>query len=98
MLATCARFQMSEGEVELILTNQMATIPYPDDVVDVRLAKTALVREAAMLLPLANVTEGGYSVSWNVEAFKLWYRQACAELGMEDILTKPTCRNRSNLW
>ena len=48
---------------------------------------------------MMNVTEGGYSVSWNMEAVKLFYRALCNELGAPDVLsTRPRVRDRSNLW
>lgn len=95
--ATTARFNVSDVEAELIVTNQSALIPDPSAQVNVRTAKTALCKEFASIMPLANVTEGGYSVSWNMEAVKAYYRSLCAELGMKDV-TKPQIRNASNRW
>ncbi len=46
-----------------------------------------------------NVTEGGYSISWNLEAVKLYYNALCNELGFENVLVgRPKVRNRSNVW
>lgn len=46
-----------------------------------------------------NVSEGGYSISWNLEAVKLYYNSLCSELGKENVLSpKPKIRNRSNYW
>lgn len=97
MTATGARFQLSEADVDLILTNRADLIPNPNAVVDVKTAKTALCKEFASAIPLANVSEGGYSVTWNWDAIKLWYSQTCAEVGLPDI-TKPQVRNKSYLW
>lgn len=94
---TGARFQLSADDVDLILTNRTDLIPNPDAVVDVKTAKTALCKEFASLIPLANVSEGGYSITWNWDALKLWYSQTCAELGLQDI-TKPQIRNKSFVW
>jgi len=94
MTATGSRFNVSETDIELILVNQGIV---PEEPVDVIKAKTAMCREFAMMIPLANVSEGGYSVSWNMEALKLWYRQTASELGLEDV-TAPKIRNRSNIW
>lgn len=48
---------------------------------------------------LRNVTEGGYSISWNVEALKLYYRALCSSLGKPNLIEdKPRVRNRSNMW
>jgi hypothetical protein len=97
MTATGARFQLTEADVDLILTNRADLIPNPAATVDVRTAKTALCKEFASLIPLANVSEGGYSITWNWDALKLWYSQTCAELGLQDI-TKPQIRNKSFVW
>ena len=48
---------------------------------------------------LQNVSEGGYSISWNMEAVKLYYAALCNELGKENVLVaRPKVRNRSNIW
>lgn len=48
---------------------------------------------------MQNVSEGGYSVSWNMEAVKCYYNALCNELGLENVLVnRPKIRNRSNLW
>lgn len=95
--ATTARFNVSDVEAELIVTNQSALIPDPDEQVDVMKAKQALCNEFESVMPLANVTEGGYSVTWNMDAIKAYYRSLCAELGIPDK-TKPKIRNASNRW
>ena len=94
---TTTRFGIEAADVELILTNQQATIPDENAEVDVTTAKKALCKEFGSLIPLANVSEGGYSVSWNWEAIKFWYKQTCGELGITP-LTTPKVRNRSNRW
>ena len=94
---TTTRFGIEAADVELILTNQQATIPDANAEVDVTTAKKALCTEFGSLIPLANVSEGGYSVSWNWEAIKFWYKQTCGELGITP-LTTPKVRNRSNRW
>lgn len=94
---TTTRFGIEAADVELILTNQQATIPDANAEVDVTTAKKALCKEFGSLIPLANVSEGGYSVSWNWEAIKFWHKQTCGELGITP-LTTPKVRNRSNRW
>lgn len=94
-----ARVNMSADDVALILTNQSDLIPNPTATVDVRTAKLALCHEFATILPMANVSEGGYSVSWNMEAVKMWYNAMCDELGIENALErKPKVKGRSDLW
>ena len=74
---TVARFGVSNADAELMLANQAALIPDPEAEVNPITAKTALCKEFGTLIPLANVSEGGYSVSWNWEAIKFWYNQTC---------------------
>lgn len=95
--ATTRRFGVSSEDVELIMANQTELIPNPDATVEAKTAKKALVKEFASIIPLANVSEGGYSVSWNMEAVKLWYNQTCDELGITPA-EKPKVRDRSNIW
>lgn len=48
---------------------------------------------------LQNVSEGGYSMSWNMEAVKMYYHSLCEEIGKPNILySQPKVRNRSNIW
>jgi hypothetical protein len=97
MTGTTARLGAGAADVELILTNQGRMIPYPDAEVDVTKAKTALCRELAGIIPLANISEGGYSISWNMEAVKLWYNMVCTELGIAPA-GQPKLRNKSYVW
>ena len=97
MTSTANRFGIGAGDVELILCNRAELIPDPDAAVNPTVAKRALIAEFAAVIPLANVSEGGYSVSWNWEAIKFWYNQTCDELGITPQ-GKPKVRNRSNRW
>lgn len=97
---TLSKFQVSEDDVEVMLVNQSTLIPNPDDQVDGLTAKQALVTEFARLIPVANISEGGYSISWNWDAIKLWYHSLCSELGVEPVSDKrqPVVKNMSDLW
>lgn len=99
---TLGRFNMTAQDIEMILVNQQQAIPNPDGEVNVRIAKTALVREFASIIPLANITEGGYSQKWKWEAIKAWYNLTCRELGIApidlDAKPRPKIRDRSNIW
>ena len=94
---TVSRFGVEGGDVDLMLANQQDAIPDPDAEVDTTTAKRALCKEFGSIIPLANVSEGGYSVSWNWETIKFWYNQTCSELGITPMTT-PKVRNRSNRW
>lgn len=97
IIKTVSKFQVGADDVELILCNQSTLIPDPEAQVDAKIAKTALCKEIATLLPLANISEGGYSISWNWDALKLWYNATCSELGLSNA-SKPKIRNKSNVW
>ena len=92
-----ARFGVGTADIDMILINRRDLIPDPEAEVIPETAKRALVAEFASVIPLANVSEGGYSVSWNWDAIKFWYNQTCAELGITPE-GKPKIRNRSNRW
>lgn len=94
MTAMTARFNMTDTDINLILTNRGIA---PDEEVDIQTAKVALCHEFASILPLANISEGGYSLTWNIEGIKLWYRQMCNELGIVPV-GLPRVRNASNRW
>lgn len=94
---TAGKFGLDTEDVDLILANQAALIPDPNAEVNARTAKVALCNEFATLIPLANISEGGYSITWNWEAIKLWYNATCAKLGLKNY-AKPALRNKSNIW
>jgi hypothetical protein len=98
--AVVKRFDLGTEDIQLILFNQRGLIPDENAEADQTVAKTALCREFATLIPLANISEGGYSVNWNWEAIKFWYRQTCSELGLTpvDFGDKPKIRNKSYVW
>ena len=69
--------------------------------VDVRACDTAVYNRMSVILKgmTQNVSEGGYSISWNMDAVKLFYAALCNELGKENVLVaRPKIRNRSNIW
>lgn len=100
--ATLARFNMTAADVDLILANQAGAIPTPEGEVDVTVAKTALVREFANIIPMYNISEGGFSISWNWPALKAWYNITARQVGIDpidlDAKPRPKIRNRSNVW
>ena len=91
------RFLLSEQDVSLVLINQKSRIPDDSAEVDVRVAKTALCAEFATCIPLHNVSEGGYTISWNWDAIKYWYEMTCKELGIRSI-AQPKIVDKSNIW
>lgn len=94
ILAMAGRLNVSEQDVELIMLNQNLD---PEAEVNVNEAKRALCKEFATIIPMANVSEGGYSITWNMEGIKIWYKQMCNELGIEAV-GLPRIQNASNRW
>lgn len=89
--ATTQRFNFSESDIALFWVNQPTLDPEAE--ADATACKTALVKEIANIIPLYNVSEGGFSISWNYEAIKMWYNATCAELGIVPTATKPTLKH-----
>ncbi|MDR1652492.1 MAG: hypothetical protein LBS01_02350 [Prevotellaceae bacterium] len=96
---TTRHFNILEEEIDLILINQGLNA---DDEYNVAVAKTALVKEFAALIPLADIGEGGYSTSWKWEAIKFWYKATCADLGLDSTLINEREPNvitgKSDIW
>lgn len=78
-----SRFNVSDSEVDLIIVNQNLD---PNAEVDVNIAKKAMFTEIPVFIPLADLKEGGLSITWNIEAIKIWYSALAKQLGMENIL------------
>jgi hypothetical protein len=89
---------MSEDDIDIILLKSELDA---DADVDVRSCDMATYNRMSVLFKgvLQNVSEGGYSVSWNMDAVKLFYNALCSELGVENVLlARPKVRSRSHLW
>ncbi len=72
-----------------------------DSIVDIKACDMSVYNRMSVILKamLQNVSEGGYSISWNMEAVKMYYNALCNELGTENVLlARPRIRNRSNIW
>ncbi|TDX83986.1 DUF6706 family protein [Epilithonimonas xixisoli] len=81
--ATLSRFNVSETEIDLILINQGLNAGSD---VDVAVAKLAMFKEIPMFIPIADEKEGGRSITWNIEAIKMWYSLLAKELNQDDLL------------
>ncbi len=89
---------ISEDDVDIILVKSALGA---DAIVDVDKCDRAIYNRMSIVLKgvTQNVSEGGYSISWNMEAVKMYYNALCNELGLENVLFgRPKVRNRSNLW
>ena len=94
ILAVLSRFDVTQTDIDVMLLEAGLT---GSASVDVTACKTAIYKGFTIMLPLANVSEGGYSNSWNMEAIKWYYNQLCKELGESNVL-QPEIRNNTNIW
>ncbi|KAA6350868.1 hypothetical protein EZS27_001715 [termite gut metagenome] len=89
---------VSEDDITIILLKSSLS---GEASVDVPACDKAVYNRMSMVLKgaMQNVSEGGYSISWNVDAVKMYYNALCNELGKENVLTGcPKVRNRSDYW
>ena len=89
---------VSEDDIDIIILKSGLDA---NAVADVQNADKAVYNRMSVVLKGAtqNISEGGYSISWNMEAVKLFYNSLCNELELENVLVgRPKVRNRSNLW
>ena len=89
---------LTADDIELILLKAELD---GDAELDIKASDNAIYDRMSIVLKATtqNVTEGGYSISWNMEAVKLFYAALCSELGLENVLVgRPKVRNRSNFW
>ena len=89
---------LSDDDIEIIMVKGGVQA---DAKVDCKQCDTAVYDRFSVILKgtMQNVSEGGYSVSWNMDAVKMFYKSLCEELGVENVLVGHSkVRNRSNYW
>lgn len=89
---------VSEDDIDIILVKSGIE---GDSDADVETCDKAVHKRFSVVLKgmTQNVSEGGYSISWNMDAVKLYYNALCNEYGLENVLnTRPVIRDRSNMW
>ena len=94
----CGGFGVTDDELTLILTNA-GVAPSAD--ADIDACDMVLYNHFSLVLrqALMNVSEGGMSVSWNIEAVKAYYAILCEKTGQPDVVFKrPAVRDRSKMW
>lgn len=96
---TLSQFGVDDDTIDLIMIEN-PDLSADNAAVDPTSCKLAIYKHMSNILPAItqSVSEGGYSVSWNVDAIKLWYNSLCNELGVDNVMTRPKIRNRSNMW
>lgn len=82
---TLSKFYISPEEIDVIMLNQNIA---PDENVEPKIAKIAMYNEFSQILPVANMSEGGTSTTWNMEGVLLWYSLLASELGKPDMTKK----------
>lgn len=92
---TLSRLYVPPDDIEILMLNQSID---PEAEVDVHAAKMAMYKEASHVIPLANMSEGGTSVTWINENVKAWYSLLASELGMPDVLSNNTIKNLTSCW
>lgn len=98
LVKSLSGLNISEDDIDIILLKASLD---GDAEADVRGCDYATYRRMSLILKgvMQNVSEGGYSISWNIEAVKLYYNALCNELGLDNVLFgRPKICNKSNVW
>jgi hypothetical protein len=86
------RFGLTSDDIELIMVEN----PVLEGNLDVKACKEAMYKSFSAVLN-GNISESGFSVTWDIERLKLWYNSLCIEIGKPNAI-KPKIRNRSHYW
>lgn len=92
LAAMLNRFGLSESDVDLLVAEH----PELEGALNVKACKLAMYNSFSAIL-IGDISEGGYSLSWDIEKLKMWYSTLCRELGKPSLI-QPVIRNRSNIW
>ncbi|WP_343302851.1 DUF6706 family protein [Chitinophaga niabensis] len=90
-----SKFGITDQEIELMLLN--AGLNGGDPVTDTKALDTAIYYQLPPLFAgMQDVSEGGYSIKWNLDGIKLWYSWLARKLGLPDnLVPKPTVKGIS---
>jgi len=89
---------VSEDDIDIIIAKSSIDA---DATADVEACDRAVHKRFSVVLKgmTQNISEGGYSISWNMDAVKMYYNALCNEYGLENVLNaRPVIRDRSNMW
>lgn len=90
------KFGLSEDDIDMIFVENPSL---SEEELNVDSCKLAIYNSMSNLLPLANISEGGYSVSLNIEALTAYFASLSNELGLVNPLSStPVIRDRSDYW
>lgn len=92
------KFGVSEQEIILLMIEQGVDpnqeISGKSDTLPLK--KAMYDQLPLMLAGMQDVSEGGYSIKWNLDGIKLWYSALAKELGLpNNLIPKPTARGKS---
>ena len=79
------KLNLSEDDIDIIIAKSGLQ---EDENADFKACDSALYRQFSIVLKgmLKNVSMGGRSISWNIEAVKIFYNSLCAENGFMNVL------------
>lgn len=86
------RFGLTSDDVDMLV----AEYPELEGALDVKACKLAMYNSFSVILN-GNVSEGGFSLTWDMDRLKLWYNSICRELNKPSAI-QPEIINRSNFW
>lgn len=92
LAAMLNRFGLTSDDVDLLIAEH----PELEGALNVAACKTAMYNSFSTILN-GNISEGGFSLTWDTERLKMWYNSLCRELGKPSAI-QPVVRNRSNFW
>lgn len=86
LMAQLAKFGADETDIDLIILENDIPVDYQvTGKADTIVLKRAMFQFLpGMIAGLADITEGGYSRKWNVNALKLWLSALATEIGLPD--------------
>jgi hypothetical protein len=92
LLNKLSKFGLVQSDIDVIVVENSL-----GSELDIPKCKIAMYNSFSSILPLSNVSEGNYSITWNIEALKIWYNQLCKEVGKSNAM-QPKITNKSKSW
>ena len=99
LVSKLRRFDVDEESIDILIFEN--NLNGEEQITEANELRKIICNGIAEWIPLySSITEGGVTKSWNFESLKLYYSLLCAELNIEDTLTKEqrVINNASNRW
>lgn len=89
--AILGNFEVTDEQILIMLIEQDIDPNGPiSGKADMEPLKKAMYYQLPLMLAgIQNVSEGGYSIKWNLDGIKMWYSALAKELGLEDVFNPP---------